>query len=42
MAPEVEQRLLERVVRVGEGEEAVQEVVRGGAGAGGAERGEGL
>jgi hypothetical protein len=42
VAPKVEQRLLERVVRVGEGEEAIQEVVRGGVGAGGVERGEGL
>jgi hypothetical protein len=34
VAPGVEQLLSKRVVRVGEGEEGVQEVVRGGAGAG--------
>ena len=42
MAPKVEQRLLERVVCVGEGEEAVQEMVCGGTGAGGMEGGVGL
>jgi hypothetical protein len=42
VAPEVDQRLPERAVRVGQRQEAVQEAVREGGGAGGGERGAGL
>jgi len=42
VAPEVDERLPERAVRVGKGEQAVQEAVREGGGGGGGERGAGL